>query len=236
MRNPILRRPLVPETAPRRASLANWAMRILVPHAVIQAAILASLVRERSELLAYFPALPILYYAVFIQAMLPAARRTRFAERLSALLLSIWAASATWLAAFVLSLPLVAFSIGTILMVTFAVPPLSNTVFVVLIVAVFAAGGTIFGYGMHLGLHGSDEGRWRDTRFRAHALGGAIGAALVGAVVLMALARDLSPTDPERWLWRCIVVLGALPHVFLTWRTYNLRVQDSPAVSGLTGA
>jgi hypothetical protein len=235
MRNPILRRPLVPETAPRRVSLANWTMRILIPHAVIQAAILFSLVGERNDLLAYFPAPPILYYAVFTQSLLSAARRTRFAERLSTLLLSIWVASATWLAAFVLCLPLVAFTIGTVLMLFFVPPSLREIISVVLIIAVFAAGGAFFGYGTHLGLHGSDEGRWRDIRFRAHILGGAIGAALVGTVVLVALDRDLGPTSPERWLWRSVVVLGALPHMLLTWRAYNRGTQERPAVSQLAG-
>ena len=235
MQNPILRRPLVPGTAPRRVNLANWAMRILIPHAVIQAAILFSLVGERNDLLAYFPALPILYYAVFVQALLSADRRARFAERLCALLLSIWSASATWLAAFVLCLPLVAFTIGTVLMLFFVPSPLREIIAVVLIIAVFAAGGAFFGYGMHLGLHGSDEGRWRDVRFRAHVLGGAMGAALVGTVVLMALDRNLEPTDPERWLWRSVVVLGALPHLFLTWRAYNRSAQERPAVSRLAG-
>lgn len=236
MRNPLLRRPLAPAVVRRKISAANWAARILLPHAIVQAATLCFFVESRGNLITYFPVLPIVYYWIFVQALLSIAPRRRVAEHLSTLLLSVWVAPATWFAIFVLCLPLVAFSIGTMMMAIFFFPPLGAPVCVVLIVAVFAAGGAMFGYGMHLGLHGSDESRWRDIRFRAHVSGGAIGAALVGAVLLMALYRDLDPTDPERWLWRSVVVFGALPHVFLTWRAYNRSVQGCPAVPGPAGS
>lgn len=236
MRNPLLRRPLAPAVVRHKISAANWAARILLPHAIVQAAILYFFVESRGNLFTYFPVLPVVYYWIFVQAFLSTAPRLRVAERLSTLLLSVWVAPATWLAIFVLCLPLVTFSIGAMMIAIFFFPPLGTPVCLVLIVAVFAAGGAMFGYGMHLGLHGSDEGRWRDVRFRAHVSGGAIGAALVGAVLLMALYRDLAPTDPERWLWRSVVVFGALPHVFLTWRAYNQSAQDCPAVLGRAGS
>lgn len=236
MRNPLLRRPLAPAVARCRISAANWAARILLPHAIVQAAILYFFVESRGNLITYLPVLSIVYYWIFVQALLSTVPRLRVAERLSTLLLSMWFAPVTWLAVFVLCLPLVTFSIGTIMMAITVFPALRAPVHVVPVVAVFAAGGAMFGYGMHLGLHGSDEGRWHDIRFRAHVSGGALGAALIGAVLLMALYRDLAPTDPERWLWRSIVAFSVLPHVFLTWRAYNRSARDCPAVSGRAGS
>ena len=203
-------------------SFAQWATLILVPYAVI---LMAALPLGRRPIfteldfsdLFFFADIsmpPFLYYVIFVQAVSHVLRRDAL-HRLRAGLLS----SAVSLTAVILA-QIVALTIFVLPPLRLALFPHENPLldFPWVAVVPLAVGGVIFGTTMGLGFRLWEKGLGRGPFFQANVFGGTIGAMFPLAV----LDGDyLTMPDAPIWPWLLLAVVGAIPHVYLTWRAFR---------------